>query len=106
MQHHWNFKNFRRADLENLKSFLEEKIGELETFLSYYYRGEGATVENLSITSIKAPGTEEKGLLNVNFKVAYFNLCWNIDDHDSDKMNIDIYFDEKGEALKLIGPDW
>ncbi len=106
MKHHWTFKNFHSEDLKDLKSVLAKRSREIETFLSYYFRGDGATVENLSLSDLQSPTDSKVGNAKFLFDVAYFNLCWNIDDKDPDKMDVELHYDKVNQELKLIGPDW
>ena len=106
MQHYWVLRNLKKEDFVDLRSTLHLRSKEIESLISFYFHSEGATAEDLIISSIEKSSVPDNGKLHVQFKISYFNLCWDIDDHDAGKMELEFYCNQERQEIKLFGPEW
>lgn len=111
MQEKWEFKLDNAEVLEKnqlydvLTRTLETGTKELGIFLSYYYRSEGAVVENVRLK----PNTkldESSGKFKVSFDLVHFNACLNIHDEGKEEMELSYSFIPDEQRLVLTGPYW
>lgn len=101
-----DFKRLGEPASDNgMAQLLLERSREMGIFLSYYYRSEGAVVENVSMATHKTV-TPSRGKLTVRFDLVHFNACLNIHEEGKETMELDYEaFPDKGE-LFLTGPYW
>lgn len=106
MQEHWTFKNTPRLSSESLVSFLAAESKQLAIFLSYYYRGKSATAENVRLYGAPIFSSPDSGSIKLQYEVAYFDRCRDIDEREQETMKINFQFDEAKTELTLLGEDW
>lgn len=107
MQETWNFNIDQQSDTSDesmIRALVKERDKEMGIFLSYYFKKDGAVVENVLLEGDIKTTEPGKGKFRVNFDLVYFNACLNIHDQNKDKM--DIEFTRKGDKLILTGPNW
>ncbi len=111
MQETWKIKLMelatdRSPDSEAwLRQVFQDRRAEIGIFLSYYYRSEGAVVENVSLQSHCAE-TVTEGNLIVRFDLVHYNACLNIHEQGKEAMELRYQiFPSQGEIL-LTGPYW
>ncbi len=105
MEHYWIIKDVDESSMKDLIGLFNEEKKGIEIFLSYYFRGESATVENLDFKSPPSYDSSTAGTIRIDFDVAYFNLCWNIDGQSKDSMTVNFDWEPELKRLKLQGPD-
>ena len=109
MQESWEFDFNPSDDLPVavwLGALIEKRAKEVGIYLSYYYRGEGGLVEQVSLEDVvvESPTT---GSLKVNFYVIYYNACLNIHSEDNkDKMTLHFEIEPNRKTVKFTGPYW
>ncbi|KEO73992.1 hypothetical protein [Anditalea andensis] len=106
MQESWKFiidSKSAVADEHIIRNLIKEHSREMGIFLSYYFKNEGAVVENVTSDEVKIsiPG---KGKVKVIFDLIHYNACLNINDQRKDQMKID-YLIENNKVI-LTGPYW
>ncbi|MDO9553928.1 hypothetical protein [Rhodonellum sp.] len=110
MQESWKFDTSGSEKIDDLKDTITETLSnnvlEMGIFLSYYYKKEGAVVENVKQIGNIELTDSLKGKLTVGFDLIYFNACLNINEQGKEKMDIEFEFDKDIRELKLIGPYW
>ncbi|MCC5939463.1 MAG: hypothetical protein JJU34_19450 [Lunatimonas sp.] len=111
MQESWRFRDMSLETDEALDSahwieqvFVERKT-ELGIFLSYYFRSEGAVVENVSLQSRQSE-TATNGTLAVRFDLVHFNACLNIHEQGKESMELRYEALPSQRELVLTGPFW
>lgn len=108
MQETWKFeisKGNNNEDPERLiQKILKQKQKEMGFFLSYYFKSEGAVVENVEFIDHLQFSDSRKGKFKVEFDLIHHNACLNI--HDQKKDKLDIVFEIDQDKLQLIGPYW
>jgi hypothetical protein len=110
MQESWEFDFNPSDDLPVavwVGDLIEKKSKEVAIYLSYYYRGEGGLVEQVSLKEdvvLESPAT---GSLKVKFYVIYYNACLNINSEDNkDEMTLRFEIDPERQKVKFTGPHW
>lgn len=110
MQESWKFDISGREENENMEDTITETLSrnalEMGIFLSYYYRKEGAVVENVKQVGKTEFSESLKGKISVVFNLIHYNACLNIHEQGSEKMVIDFKLDRDNRELNLIGPYW
>lgn len=110
MQESWKFDLSVCEETVDLKEIisetLSEKALEMGIFLSYYYKKEGAVVENVKLVDNIEFTDTLKGKLSVVFDLIYFNACLNINEQGNEKMEIDFELEKDKRELILVGPYW
>jgi hypothetical protein len=94
-------------DIETLLQRIVETQGrEMEIFLSYYFKPEGAVVEGVQLLHPPQRINEWKGSVQVGFSLVHFNACLNIHEEGTEKMELQYSYDPDSRQLTLSGPDW
>ncbi len=108
MQESWNFSCPAGArDVETLiQGIVDTQSREMEIFLSYYYKAEGAVVEQIHLLNTPQREDEYSGKVLVGFRLVHFNACLNIHDEAPEKMELSYQYDPQARQLTLSGPDW
>nr|MBI1229798.1 hypothetical protein [Cytophagales bacterium] len=112
MQEKWTLENLNLPDDRNQDHsvWLEELVlrhrKEMAIFLSYYFRREGAVVENVRMIGSAQDTAGIKGSMTVAFDVVFFNACLNINETNLDQMTLSYRLDEGKSAITLTGPYW
>lgn len=107
MQEIWKFNIDQQSSVSDermIRELVKKQEKEMGIFLSYYFKKEGAVVENVLMdgeVKITNPG---KGKFQVNFDLIHYNACLNI--HDQNKGKMDIDFVRDGDNVILTGPYW
>lgn len=109
MQEKWTFE-LKRTDLYNnvaqlLDDLFTQQGRDMGIFLSYYFKKEGAIVENVSLQDLDQHD-KLSGKVTVIFDVIHFNACLNIHDKGKDKMELAYTIDPSNQSLVLTGPYW
>ncbi|MBW3468044.1 hypothetical protein EGN73_09490 [Arthrospiribacter ruber] len=109
MQEKWTFE-LKRTDLYNnvaqlLDDLFTQQGRDMGIFLSYYFKKEGAVVENVSLQDLDQHD-KLSGKVTVIFDVIHFNACLNIHDKGKDKMELAYTIDPSNQSLVLTGPYW
>jgi len=111
MQESWNFKLAENTDFgkaENLKGAIKEALSvqqkELGIFLSYYYKSDGAVVEDVELEKFLELNSGGSGKALFSFRLIFYNACLNIHEKEKDKMELDFVVDPNGKSLELTGP--
>ena len=107
MQETWNFEIAQEIELitdQTIQNLIRDKAKELEIFLSYYFKKDGAIVEHVRLSSpIDFIGLN-KGKFRLKFHLIHFNSCLAIHDQKSDELEIIFEFDSKSKNLTLNPP--
>ena len=107
MQESWSFELPNCTTLpEGLEAVMQQKQIEFGVFLSYYYKKEGAVVENVSQASEIQFTSPISGSLTVAFDLIYFNACRDIHQQESGEMELQVHWDEEKRVLRLQGEYW
>jgi hypothetical protein len=112
MQETWKFVNLKAPEATNqaltpwLQDLLEQHSKEMGIFLSYYFRKEGAVVENVKMVPPTTPLTDSTGSINVSFHLIHFNACLNIHDTNTEHITLSYKVLDNGTELLLSGPNW
>lgn len=111
MQESWNFKLAESSHFENteslkraIKEALKAQQKELGIFLSYYYKSDGAVVEDVELEKFIELNSNSSGKALFSFRLIFYNACLNIHEKEKDKMELDFVVNPKGKGLELIGP--
>jgi hypothetical protein len=107
MQEKWNFEIAQETEMitaQTIEHLIQEKRKELEIFLSYYFKKEGAIVEHVSLSSSIEFIALNKGKFTLKFHLIHFNACLAIHDQKSDELEIVFEFDSKSKNLTLSPP--
>lgn len=110
MQEMWKFDISTSLQDKNLTRLIQdillENQKEMGIFLSYYYKKEGAVVENVQLNGPINFFNENKGDFMVDFDLVHFNACLNIHEQDREKMKIQFGIEKNSNQLILSGPYW
>lgn len=107
MQEYWSFELPNCTTLpEGLEAVMQQKQIELGVFLSYYYKREGAVVENVSQASELQFTSPISGTLTAAFDLIYFNACRDIHQQEREEMELQVHWDEEKRILRLQGEYW
>lgn len=110
MQETWKLAispSIQKKDIELMvQELLLENQKEMGIFLSYYYKKEGAVVENVELNGPIIFSKEYSGYFIVDFELIHFNACLNIHEQNKDKMKVQFEVDQDSNELILIGPYW
>ena len=87
-----------------LSKILIKKKQELDIFLSYYFKKNGAVTENSTLKSEPLFTSATTGTLVLEFDLIYFNACIGIHDNVRDKLELNFKIDSQNQKLKLIVP--
>ncbi|MEX2594312.1 MAG: hypothetical protein WD426_16190 [Anditalea sp.] len=92
--------------VEEIIKVMEQNKKELGIFLSYYFKEEGGLVEEVKLSDKISFLTSTTGTFKVNFKVVYFNACWDIHSDNKEEMLIHFDFYPAQKKMRLTGPRW
>ncbi|WP_158859318.1 hypothetical protein [Lunatibacter salilacus] len=112
MQESWKFINLKAPESREkslipwLNNVMDQNDSEMGIFLSYYYRREGAVVENVRLKPPSSDLTEMTGSITVTFELVHFNACLNIHDTNPEQLILFYEISDQGTALTLTGPYW
>jgi hypothetical protein len=112
MQEKWTLENLNPPDdrSQDHSVWLEEVVlrhrKEMAIFLSYYFRKEGAVVENVRMIGSVQGVSGIEGTITVIFDVVFFNACLNINETTSDQLTLSYRLTDEKTALLLTGPYW
>ncbi|AWW28730.1 hypothetical protein DN752_00470 [Echinicola strongylocentroti] len=107
MQHTWKFNLSSKKDEDVTKwvsECLVDQQKELEIFLSFYTKSEGAVAENTTIEKVIFQDTNVDGKITVAFHKVFYNACLNIHETDKDHMQLTFKIDQDNETLQVSGP--
>ncbi|QDH80494.1 hypothetical protein FKX85_16165 [Echinicola soli] len=107
MQYTWNFKLSHdiKGDLKHiLRETFSHQQKELEIFLSYYTKMDGAVAENATFEKAIEPVSNTSGKLILRFHKVFYNACLNIHETEKDQMEVEYKIDWDGSTIKLLGP--
>lgn len=85
---------------------LKENQKELGIFLSYYFKREGAVVEQVLLKEDPEFYTENSGQLILEFDLVHFNACLAIHEQKKEELKVDFLIDPLTMKLILKGPYW
>ncbi|AGA79674.1 hypothetical protein [Echinicola vietnamensis] len=107
MQYDWTF-NLPKFDADNLEQSITEALSEqqkeLEIFLSYYTRPDGAVAENASLEKVIPTKSQDTGKILLRFHKVFYNACLNIHETEKDQIEVDYNIDPKNSKVELLGP--
>lgn len=112
MQETWKFVNLKAPEAGKstlnqwLKDVLDKHSREMGIFLSYYFREDGAVVEDVRLILPNSGLTERTGSIAVSFQLVHFNACLNIHDSNPEKLLLSYELSVDGTKLLLTGPYW
>jgi hypothetical protein len=110
MQETWKFDISTFDQGKVLVSIIQEVLlknqKDMGIFLSYYYRKEGAVVENVQLIGPINLLNDFYGDFLVDFDLVHFNACLNIHEQNKEKMKIQFEIDQDSKQLILTGPYW
>jgi hypothetical protein len=107
MQEKWNFEIAQEIEMitkQTIEHLIQEKRKELEIFLSYYFKKEGAIAEHVSLSSSIEFIAVNKGKFKLKFHLIHFNACLAIHYQKADDLEIDFEFDSISKSLSLTLP--
>ncbi|HSJ68723.1 MAG TPA: hypothetical protein VK921_13650 [Anditalea sp.] len=108
MQENWTFDITERVEdsIDVVTSIIAEKQHEMGIFLSYYYRKEGAVVENVVMNSEPIEDDEYNGKVMVNFDLIHYNACLNIHENKKHYLELEYEIDPATYTISFKGPYW
>lgn len=106
MQEIWTFDYSLPLTHQTLQEFLNSKSKELNIFLSYYYKKEGAVVEHVLLKHPPLFLDSVSGKITLAFELVFFNACLAINTQEKDEMEISFEFAPLTKQLKLAGAYW
>lgn len=106
MQENWTFKCTPLCNEKELKEILANSQKELDTFISYYFKKEGAVAEKVKIKGGIDFINNTEGTLVLDFDLIFFNACLNIHEKERDTMKINFIIDQSKKELNLKGEYW
>ncbi len=107
MKETWTF-DFPKSEnpKDQLIQLFALKQNELGIFLSYYYKSEGAVVENVEVDPRSLQLIGQTGSVRFDFDLVHFNACLAIHDKKRESMEVQLQLDSGKETVLLIGPIW
>lgn len=110
MQESWTFTLNEDIKVENSEILIQNVISrenkDFGIFLSYYFRKDGAVVENVSFNSIELGNEKTKGKVMVSFDLIHFNACLNIHEQGKEKMELTYHIFFESNSIEFKGPFW
>ena len=107
MQETWTFEFPKSQQTEEgLLQLLQKQQKELDIFLSYYYKKEGAVAENVSLKGQPEFESKTSGKLVLEFDLVHFNACLAIHEQGKESMKVTFKIDPEREKLQLTGAYW
>jgi len=107
MQETWKFHidpQSGQSDESMIRDLIRESKEEMGIFLSYYFKKDGAVVENVEIDGEVTTREPRHGKFRVVFDLIHYNACLNIHDQNIDRMDLE-YSREKDQVI-FTGPYW
>jgi len=107
MQESWKFHIDHKSDQSDyiiIKDLFKENQNEIGIFLSYYFKKDGAVVENAVLDGDVKTTSPGRGKFQVSFDLIFYNACLNIHDQNKDKIEID--YKMENDTIILTGPFW
>ena len=108
MQEIWKIKLTQPISNDEIVSILPELLKlnakDLGIFLSYYYRKQGAVVEDVKLQGEIINNTAATGSFLLDFALVFFNACLSI--HETEREKMAIQYELEGEDLILTGEFW
>lgn len=109
MQEKWVFKSDNIKSAKDINTAVScvfnEKMNELEIFLSLYTKLDGALAENIQLADPINSSEKHTGILCLSFDKIFYNACLNINETDLDKIKLTYEFKPEIGHLVLMGPD-
>ncbi|MBY5950190.1 hypothetical protein KUV23_04350 [Algoriphagus marincola] len=90
---------------EQVLKLLKEKVNELEIFLSFHFKSEGAVVEEVKALPDSMTIKGDSGTLILEYELIHFNACLDIHETNVEKLVIQFEIDRSKELLKVKGPE-
>ncbi len=110
MQETWTFQLSRELSREKSERIVEKIISkekkDFGIFLSYYFRREGAVVENVAHQSSAEDKAPFKGKVIVSFDLIHYNACLNIHEQGKEVMELSYQIDLGSKSIEFTGPYW
>lgn len=108
MQENWTFDITEPVEdsIDVVTSIIAEKQHEMGIFLSYYYRKEGAVVENVVMNSEPIEDDEYNGKVMVGFDLIHYNACLNIHENKKHYLELEYEIDPATYTISFKGPYW
>jgi len=108
MQENWTFDITEPVDdpIGAVRSIIVENQREMGIFLSYYYRKEGAVVENVNMNSEPIWNDEFHGKVMVDFDLIHYNACLNIHEQKKHSLELKYEIDPASTRITFMGPYW
>ncbi|MCH7400253.1 hypothetical protein ACFOUP_07175 [Belliella kenyensis] len=107
MQEVWTFgidpKEEFKTNEDLIKKQVELNQKELGIMLSYYYKSQGAVVEQVKFISTMASMEDNTAKVMLGFAVIHFNACLNIHDQKQERIEIQVKVVEN--EITFIGPE-
>lgn len=106
MQENWTFKITEPIEDYDgvVSSIIAEKQREMGIFLSYYYRKDGAVVENVFMSSDPIDDDEYHGKVMVDFDLIHYNACLNINESKKHFLELEYELDPDNYTISFKGP--
>jgi hypothetical protein len=92
-------------DREQVLQLLNEKVNELEIFLSFHFKSEGAVVEDVKAIPDSMTIRGDSGTLILEYELIHFNACLDILETNVEKMVLQFEIERSKELLKIKGPE-
>ena len=89
---------------KKLPVLLEKHAKDLGIFLSYYYRKQGAVVEDVKLMGEIITHPKSTGSFLLDFSLVFFNACLSI--HETEREKMAVQYGLEGEDLILTGEYW
>lgn len=110
MQEHWKLTIGNSVSSNDRRSLLlqvmKENSKNLGIFLSYYFKKQGAVVENVSVQGDPLFREENSGSVWVQFDLIFFNACLSIHEKEKDRMELNFDLQNEISQIILTGPYW
>ncbi|WP_009032553.1 hypothetical protein [Indibacter alkaliphilus] len=110
MQESWIF-HIKESNKDLSKEALVREIinqdnKDFGIFLSYYFRKEGAVVENVKFKELHLDKHLTQGKVKVNFNLIHYNACLNIHEQAPEEMELEFNIDKAEKTILITGPYW
>ncbi len=110
MQEYWKLNIIDSVSGNDPKSLLlqlmQDNAKNIGIFLSYYFKKQGAVVENVIVQGDPFFREENSGSIRVAFDLIFYNACLNIHEKEKDQMELDFDLQIPKSQIILRGPYW
>ncbi|MCH7409425.1 hypothetical protein MM239_08470 [Belliella sp. DSM 111904] len=107
MQEIWTFEINNKSEFESNEDLIKKQVEinqkELGIMLSYYYKPQGAVVEQVKFISTIVSKADNTAKIILGFVVVHFNACLNIHDQNQERIEMTVKVTEN--EITFRGPE-